>query len=284
MRDFLKLLKVKDYLKNALILFPFFFSGLFLKFDGNYINIAVGLAAFCFGSSFVYIINDYMDRDNDRKHPKKCNRPIARGVYSGRFLVITEIILLTAALSLSYVSGGVQPLIWICIYILLNIGYSLKLKNIPILDVFLLALFYVLRIYYGASILGIQVSIYLYLTVTSVSLLMGINKRKVEKKLNENIRAVLAEYPDTFLSRLATTFLGVSIVFYSLWVISETNTSINSAVLHISIFLVMIILVLYEYYIEKTDNGNPIDLVFDKPALLISMSVYAVLMIIGFVL
>ncbi len=284
MRDFLKLLKVKDYLKNALILFPFFFSGLFLKFDGNYFNIAVGLAAFCFGSSFVYIINDYMDRDNDRKHPKKCNRPIARGVYSGRFLVITEIILLTAALSLSYVSGGVQPLIWICIYILLNIGYSLKLKNIPILDVFLLALFYVLRIYYGASILGIQVSIYLYLTVTSVSLLMGINKRKVEKKLNENIRAVLAEYPDTFLSRLATTFLGVSIVFYSLWVISETNTSINSAVLHISIFLVMIILVLYEYYIEKTDNGNPIDLVFDKPALLISMSVYAVLMIIGFVL
>ena len=74
-----------------------------------------------------------------------------------------------------------QPLVWICIYILLNIGYSLKLKNIPILDVFLLALFYVLRIYYGASILGIQVSIYLYLTVTSVSLLMGISKRKVEK-------------------------------------------------------------------------------------------------------
>lgn len=282
MKKYLQLLRVKNYIKNGLIFLPFVFSGMFLDFDVNYIIMLLGFLAFCASSSIVYILNDYKDRDKDKLHPKKCLRPLASGSISGGQALFIAILLLLFVLFVMLYLHNPLAIVLILAYIGLNVGYTFKFKKLPVIDISVLSMFFILRIYYGAALLNIDVSVYLCLTIMSASLMMGVNKRKKEKQQNQDCRDTLKFYSDDFLSKLSQSFLSLSIVFYTLWIMSDTNLLINKWVMQLSIFLVVFILTYYQYIIEKSDDGNPVDVLLSDKLLVGLAIVYVILIIFGF--
>ena len=284
MKKYIRLLRFKNYIKNFLIFFPFIFSGTFMNLDDSYITMLIGFAAFCCMSSAVYIINDIMDVEKDRLHPKKSKRPIA----SGEVKISAAIILAIVLSAISIISGiclhNYMAVVLLIAYLILNIAYSSFLKNQPIIDIAVLSLFFIIRVYFGGVLVNVPISIYLYLTTMSVAFMMGANKRQKEKISSEECRDTLKLYPDGFLPKIAQTSMGLGIVFYALWVIGDTNILINTSAARISIFFVVVILMYYQYIIDKSEDGNPVDIIFANPSIILLASLYVALMVFGFVL
>lgn len=163
------LIRIKSWLKNILIFIPVVFSG--KLFDGN--NALITLSAFVsfsFVSSSVYIMNDLRDSENDRKHPQKCTRPIAAGKICAKKALILAICLgVLGFFAVFFIGKMTGFLLWPTLelsgYFCINLGYSMGLKNFPLIDVFLLAIGFMLRVFYGASILGLDTSNWIYLTI-----------------------------------------------------------------------------------------------------------------------
>jgi len=180
--------------------------------------------AFCLVSSGVYVLNDIVDRDADREHPEKCERPLASGTVSLRAALFLLVFLWSGGFSLGvFVS---RPLgIILGIYVLMNIAYSMRLKQEPVLDVFLLASGFVLRILGGTLGLDIPPSQWLLLTGTAVSLFLGFVKRRAELlRLGDDPgkhRKVLQFYSDKMLDGAIVISATVAIVSYGLYSMSE---------------------------------------------------------------
>ncbi len=283
MRDYLKLLRVKNYIKNFLILLPFCFSGLFQTFNENYLKLLYGFIAFSLVSSIVYIVNDIVDREQDRLHPTKKNRPIASGKISVTTAFIVISILTIIVVVLMGLLGNYLISIVLIAYCIVNLLYSFCIKNIPIADIIVLSSFFLFRVYFGALIVNVPVSVYLFLTVFSLAIMMGANKRKKEKQVSDSCRGSLEKYSYKYLDNLSQMFMLLTIVFYSLWIISGTNKLINLVVVQISIILVIAILLYYQYIVDRNEEGNPVDVVFKNPLMIILGVCYAILMFIGFI-
>lgn len=284
MKKYLQLLRVKNYVKNILIFLPFVFSGSFLVVSCNYVRMLFGFVIFCLASSLMYIFNDYIDIEKDKLHSKKCNRPLASGAISPITALIFMIVIFICIVgSLFYFDNKITSL-WLSLYIVMNLLYSVWLKNIPIVDITILMLFFIVRVYYGASLIGVPVSVYLHLTVMSVAFMMGIDKRYKEKQHNDDCRNSLKYYSSDFLSKISQMFLGLSVVFYSLWIISDTNMFLNKNIMLISIIMVVFILVYYQYLIDISDDGNPVDMLLSHPFLVLATIAYCILMLLGFLI
>lgn len=269
MKKYIELLRVKHYLKNVLVFIPLFFGGHLLFFE-EILNGLVGFISFCFISSAIYIVNDICDAEKDRRHPIKRERPIASGKVSKKTAWIVFAVCLISGLLLTAVfQDGVSSFILLVIYFLLNIGYSIALKNIPILDVFILASGYIIRIMFGGEITGIQVSSWLYLTAISASLYMGLGKRRNELAKKENIkgetRTVLKYYNVEFLSKMMNTFFTLTIAFYSLWsIIGNENKFVFW-----TIPILILVMMKYSLNIEKENaEGDPISIILNDKILI----------------
>lgn len=133
------MMRPKHYLKNFLILLPFI-CGMQLLNGRLWLKVIPGFFAFCFLSSVIYIMNDIKDKEKDANHPTKCKRPVASGIVSVKSAIIFAVILLilTVGFNILTFSHWTSWLI-LCGYFLINLGYSLGLKNVPILDIALLA-------------------------------------------------------------------------------------------------------------------------------------------------
>ena len=186
MKYYIKLMRPFHWVKNLLIFVPLFFNGRILSISKVWLLI-VAFLAFSFIASSVYILNDVKDADKDRLHPKKRFRPIASGKVSKKQAVIFWIFLFTISILLmglignivgSYLVSFILPLI----YLLMNLLYSNGLKNIPLVDVSIIAAGFVIRLYYGALVCGVTVSDVLLLTVISASFFLGFGKRRNELK------------------------------------------------------------------------------------------------------
>ncbi len=275
MKNYLKLIRVKHYVKNILVALPMICASLFnLESIGN---IAIGFLSFSFLASFIYIINDINDVENDRKHPKKKNRPIASGKVSIPSAIIIAIVLLLLSLTLNTVAMNSlfnNALFFLFAYLIINIAYSFGLKNAPIIDVLLLASGFVIRIYYGAAIVGVEVSKWLFLTTLSASLYLGLGKRKKELLVRENVREVLKYYNETYLNNFMNIFLCLIIVFYSLWVMEQGLTS-----LYFSIPMLIVIFMQYSLFIENNDEGDPTTVILHNKSILATVLLYGIFMI-----
>ena len=170
MKNYIKLIRVKHWLKNFLVFMPLFFSLSSFFDDGEIlINAFLGFLTFSFVSSIVYVINDINDLENDRKHPKKKNRPLASGAISvsnAKMIVVLLIVLSLLFATFIYTANdSIFVFLIPIIYVILNILYSKWLKHIPIIDVVILVSGFVLRVMYGGVVVNIEVSKWLYLTV-----------------------------------------------------------------------------------------------------------------------
>lgn len=275
MKKYIELIRAKHWIKNLLIFIPLICSG-FINAE-NVLNLIIGFFSFSFISSFVYIINDIKDIEKDKLHPRKKKRPLPSGKITKKRAILISIILLIASLSFNYIIY--KEILNVSFYLLLaymiiNILYSMGLKNIAILDIILLATGFIIRVYYGASIINVPVSDWLFLTILNASLFLGLGKRKKELINNKDSRKVLKEYNEAFLDRFQYISLGLMLVFYSLWTIEQ-----DIKFLSLTIPLLIIIFMKYCLIIEKSDEGDPTTILYQDKMLLFLCLIYGISMI-----
>ena len=275
MKKYLKLIRAKHWIKNCLIFLPLIFSREINQ--TNIILTILGFISFSLASSIIYIINDIRDKEKDKNHPTKKNRPIAAGTISipsaltiaGLFLIITIAILIYLSTYNHFIS------IYIISYILLNIMYSFGLKNIPLLDVFILALGFLIRVLYGGALINVEVSTWLFLTVLSISFYLGLGKRRNElmaqETIGNNTRSVLKYYNKEFLDKNMYMCLSMTIIFYSLWC-----QDLNSKYIMWTIPIVLLICMKYSLNIESNSSGDPVEVLLKDKVLILLIGIYAI--------
>ena len=219
---YLKLLRPRDWAKNLFLFIPLFFSGELFNWD-VYPQLLLGFIAFSFMASSIYIINDYRDIEDDKKHPVKSKRPLASGAVSKTTAIVICIVLILAGFAIGYFIKE-KFLFVLGIYFLLNLGYSFGLKNIPILDIVIVAIGFVLRVKGGAVIANIGLSEWLNIMVFLLALFMAIGKRRddVLLKLSSgtDMRKSIKGYNLEFLNVILALVCSVIIVAYFMYTMS----------------------------------------------------------------
>ncbi len=280
MKKYFTLMRIKHYMKNILIFSVIIFSNNLFNTKMLFTNV-FNFLAFSFMSSVIYIFNDICDMDKDKLHPIKKKRPLASGEIKKKNAYIFMIILFILSSLLNFIPylfydkfSILYSYIILYLYLIMNILYSVKLKDIPIIDIFILVLGFIIRVVYGSVCVGISISNWLYLTVLSVSFFAALGKRRNEYiKNGSKSRNVLKHYNKEYLNKFINTFLTSSIIFYSLW----ANT-MNSIWFLGSILLVIFILMRYSLIIEGNSFGDPVDVLVSDKLLLLSIIVYGVYM------
>ena len=168
MKHYLKLMRVHHYIKNLLVFATIVCSGQLFGIQ-KLSKVALGFVAFCMISSAIYIINDINDVEQDRKHPRKKNRPLAARTVTIKAAWLLAIGLFALAIVCSGCIGDFTATLLLGIYFVLNLTYSFGLKKFPIADISIIVSGFLLRILYGAVIADIVVSNWLYLVVISIS-------------------------------------------------------------------------------------------------------------------
>jgi len=274
---YIKLMRIRHYLKNFLIFIPLIFNKSFFNIENLSLTI-LGFISFCILSSTVYCINDLKDLENDKKHPIKRNRPIASGQISKKNAIIFTLILLFISILtiLPIAKISILPIVIELIYFVLNIAYSFGLKKIPIVDVIILVSGFILRLLFGATITSIEISNWLYLTVMAGSFYLGFGKRRNEFiKQGDNSREVLKKYNKDFLDKFMYVCLILSITFYSLWCIDvPTIERIGNNYMIYTIPLLLIILMKYTLNIENDSYGDPVDVILSDKILIILLLIF----------
>ena len=275
MKKYFELIRVKHWIKNILIFIPMI-SAKIINADNVYLTI-LGFLSFSFASSFIYIINDIKDIEKDKLHPRKKYRPLPSGKITKKTaIVIASLFLILSIVLNSIINNNIlNASFYIMLsYIIINILYSYGLKNIAIVDIILLASGFVLRVYYGASLLNITVSNWLFLTILSASLFLGLGKRKKEIINNNNSRKVLKEYNEEFLDKFQYVCISLMLVFYSLWTIEQ-----EVKYLVFTIPLIIVIFMKYSLIIEKNNEGDPTTILYSDKFLMILCFIYGITML-----
>ena len=270
MKDYIKLLRVKHYIKNILIFIPAFFGGVI--FDKNKIIQGIlGFIAFSMVSSMIYIFNDLRDIENDRNHPTKKNRPLASGRIKPIQGIGCIVLCMIIACSITYIIKNLYAAFFLILYLIINILYSMGLKNKPIIDIVLLASGFVIRIFYGGAIMGISISKWLYLVITTGSLYMGLGKRRNELKRQKETRDVLRYYNEDFLDKNMYVCMALTNVFYSLWTLDMPNPKICW-----TIPFFIILLMCYSLNVEGDSDGDPVEVILHDKILICIIIAYAI--------
>lgn len=267
MLKYISLIRPHQWIKNLLLLFPPFFAGQ-ISSDFTKTNVILALSAFCAAASCAYLINDIYDIEADRKHHTKRNRSIARGNVSILSAVFFALILFAVAIMASfYVSRWFWA--YILLYLIISLSYTFKLKDVVILDIFLISLGFLIRLLAGGEAFVIPVSNWLFMTVFMVSLFLATGKRLGELvSMGKNARQhrkSLAAYSTSYLEG-ALWFSGSSaLVTYALYTL-ELKSS-----LFYTVPLAAFGLMRYAFII-KEGKGDPTDaLLKDRPIMAVGI-------------
>lgn len=203
----------------------------------------LAIGAFCLGSSTIYLVNDIMDVESDRKHPTKCRRPIAAGELTIPAAWVASFVCLAGSVALALAVGGEPiPLLWIVgAYVVMNYAYSVKLKHVVLVDAFCIAAGFLFRVQGGALAVGVAVSHWLFLCTLFLSLFLALCKRKAETDLlgdgAESHRKILREYNGPFLDQMITLLAACTVVAYTMYTVSDA-TSLKFGEDHILVWTV----------------------------------------------
>lgn len=217
----IKLLRPTQWLKNLMLFFPPFLGGLLLQ-PGLLLKGVLPFVSFCLASSSGYIVNDILDRHHDAKHPLKRNRPIASGAISPSAALLVAILCLAVSLYLAFCVSFIFQLILLA-YVVISTWYSLKLKELPIVDLFCISSGFLLRLEAGGEAFHIAITEWLFLSVFLLAIFLATGKRLGEKySLGEKAgghRKSLLSYPDGFLQGTMYMTGGAVLVTYTQYVI-----------------------------------------------------------------
>lgn len=270
MAGLLALMRPKQWVKNGFVLAPLVFTGEFT----NLAAIQQALLAvlwFCLASSATYIVNDIQDVERDRRHPKKSkSRPLAAGIVS----VPMAMVLLAALYAGLVIAWFVAPKVILVIgaYLALNLAYTFVLKHQPVLDIFTIAIGFVLRVYAGAMALDVPVSGWMFVTTLCLALYLAAVKRRQElSQAGTEGRKVLEKYSVALVDRYAEMSATGALLFYSMFVMSSKSQLV------ITIPLVLFGLFRYWYVVEELDGGeSPTDALLADWQLLLTVVLWVV--------
>jgi 4-hydroxybenzoate polyprenyltransferase len=258
-----------QWIKNILVYVPLIFDRK-LTHIPSLIRTSIGFILFCLVASVVYIINDIADLEADRNHPVKRNRPLASGDLPISVAIFTAIVILVIVFPLAYWLAPSFALVLGC-YFILNLLYSKWFKHIPIIDVFVLASFYVLRVIAGLTLIDVErFSPWLYVVTTLLALYIGLGKRRAELALMEDNanqhRRVLEGYTIPLLDQYITIVSAMTVIAYSLYTFSAPNLPENHAMMLTVPFAIYgVFRYLYLIQIKKM-GGAPEDILLqDRP-------------------
>lgn len=285
---FIKQMRVTHYIKNGLIFMPLVFSLNFFN-ARLFCDVLIATISFCLMNSCVYILNDVKDAKADRLHSSKRKRPIAGYMIKWWEALIFAALLLALSITINIFALGFNWAAFAILlgYFLLNLAYSFYLKSVPLVELFILAGCYMLRLFYGGVVISVSISSWLYLTVLSASLFMGFIKRRNEIMFEgTSTRKVSKSYTVSFLDKNAYITMALTLAFYSLWAVSHINegfitTQIGKIMLLISIPLVYFILMRYSMEVERKNSGNPMEVLIKCSFLMLAVVIYVVLIILA---
>ncbi|MDI7816048.1 decaprenyl-phosphate phosphoribosyltransferase [Clostridioides difficile] len=272
--DYIKLMRIKQYIKNFFVFSAIIFSNNILN-TNLLLKTFIAFVCFCLISSSVYALNDAIDMDKDKKHPKKRNRPVASGRISKKNANILFVILALISISLSIVVNFRLTIILV-LYLINNILYSLKLKNIILLDVFSISLGFIFRVYAGCVAIDVNLSNWIILCTFFLSLYLAFGKRKKEiETLRDDAiehRKILEDYDIENLNQMMVVMLSSTIVCYALY---STSNPEKPHMIFTTIFVVYGVL-RYNYIINTTNEGNPTEIVLKDWTLKINVILWII--------
>ena len=259
----LQLMRPKQWIKNFFVFAAIIFSGNLLNLNLLKINI-VTFILFCLTSSTIYVLNDIVDLEKDQKHPEKRKRPLPSGKVSKNTAIILDIVIFFVVMFTSYKFVSYQIMLIYMTYIVTNIMYCFKLKNVVILDVMLITLGFVLRVESGSIATGVRVSPWLFLCTILLSLFLALNKRKSEiitlKDKRGSHRKILEDYSIELLDNMLTIVTPSILISYCLY----TFSSVQSRSMMYTIPFVLYGIFRYQYLMTKNNIGGKPEDVFQK--------------------
>ena len=264
--NILKILRLHQWVKNTFIFIPLFFGG--SLFDmADWTSSLVAFVAFSFAASAIYSINDIVDVEADKKHPKKCKRPIAAGLVSKRQASLLAIILAIAALALPFLLNNWMLSVVIALYLAMNLCYCIRLKHYAIIDVCIVAMGFVMRIVAGGVATDIVLSRWIVMMTFLLTLFLSFAKRRDDVLIMNETglapRKNTSRYNLTFVNQAITITGGVMLVCYIMYTVSpEVIERFNSPNLYMTSFFVILGLLRYiQLTVVDERSGEPTRLV-----------------------
>lgn len=274
LKNIIKLIRVKQWIKNFFIFLPLIFSGEFTELN-LIIKSLIAFFAFSFAASSAYILNDLKDAESDVKHPKKKFRPIAAGTISKLEAKILYVLFFGSAVGLGILISWYLVSI-VVVYLALNILYSFYLKNVPIIDLLALSLFYVIRVIAGAVTIAVLPSSWILLVTFFASLFLGAGKRYSElTNVGTGSRKVLENYSIEFLSYMLTLSSFSTILFYAIY------TTTKNFYFELSIVFVVTGFLIYFFNLYRNNIAeDPVALLLKNKYLILCLGIWLIYMII----
>ncbi len=261
MLKLLESMRPKQWVKNGFVFTALIFSKNVFE-PVLFFRVTVAFVVFCLISGVVYIINDVFDLERDRLHPSKRDRPIASGDLSVPVAVTFALSLLLIILaSVFFIS--VRLCLILLAYFILNLAYSMKLKEIVLLDVFSIAAGFVIRVFSGALVIQVSISSWLIVCTILLSLFLAFSKRRHEIVILEGYavdhRKILSEYSTTFLDQMISVVTASTVISYALYTMSEeTVAKFHTQKLIYTVPFVLYGIFRYLYLIhQKSGGGDP---------------------------
>lgn len=261
MKNIYELIRPYQYIKNLFIFLPLFFGleigNLYLLFKA-----LVAFTAFSLTASGVYVINDYHDIEEDRRHPKKRYRPMASGVISkSQGLGIMAFLFLAGFTAMGILSW--KAIAFQVAYVCMNIAYSMRLKQIAILDITIIAVGFVLRLFIGSAVTGIPLSQWIVIMTFLLALFLALAKRRddvlIFNETGKKMRKAIDGYNLQFLDIAMAVMASVVIVSYILFTVLPTRSGkVQSEYLYTTvIFVITGILRYMSIAFVLNDSGSP---------------------------
>lgn len=259
---YLFLIRAHHWVKNLFLFIPAFFAGSLLQIE-QFALLGKGFICFCLASSAIYILNDYRDRESDRNHPVKKNRPIASGKVSPNAALLVMAVFAVTALAWSYLLS-IEFVYMVLLYIGFNVMYSFGLKDIPLLDIFIVSSGFVIRTVAGGILVSVFLSKWLLIMIFLLSLLMAFAKRRDDLILalqsgtirRKSSKQYTLDYVNICLSLIA----GIIVVSYIMYTVSEdVQRRVGENYLYITaLFVFGGVLRYLQITLVKDKSGSPL--------------------------
>lgn len=265
MKEYLKLMRIHQWVKNFFIFLPLFFAFKIHELP-LLLSALYGFIGFCMVASSIYIINDWKDISADRLHPEKRNRPLASGKVGTKEAFVLFAFLLLGGLSVyAFVLQNLHALLLVLSYFVLNIMYSVKLKHIPIVDICIVAIGFVIRVFIGGVITDTPLSRWIVIMTFLLAMLLVLGKRRddvvIFEKTGNKMRKNLDGYNLPFLDVAIVIVSAVIIVAYIMYTISPEVIVRNGNNLYLNSFFVFVGLFRYlQILFIEQKSGSPTDI------------------------
>lgn len=262
----LKLIRVKQWVKNLFLFIPLFFAGQLFNLTALQILLS-GFLAFSLVASAVYILNDYKDITSDQSHPEKSKRPLASGEIGIPFAFTLVFALLAAGLVMAWVIHF-GFFITLCFYLAVNVAYSHGLKNIALLDLFIIALGFLLRVISGAILIDVPISQWLVIMVFLLALFLALAKRRddlmIFQESGQHMRESVKKYNLEFLGSCLTLISAIIMVSYIMYTLSpDVQERVGSNNLYVTAIFVIAGMMRYlQITMVENKSGSPTDVLY----------------------